>query len=75
MEEFLTVDEAATRLRFSEATVLHMLQTGELSGVMSGSCEWRVTETAVRSFLTGNNDNFPEPIEGQVDLQRNGDQE
>jgi len=52
-EQFLTVAEAAARLRVSEETIRRWLRDGRLSGVHLGSRKggWRVPERALDTFI------------------------
>jgi excisionase family DNA binding protein len=52
MEEHLTVEEAATRLKFSAPTVRRLLRDGEIHGVKFGPRQWRVTESAIQDYVT-----------------------
>jgi excisionase family DNA binding protein len=54
MEEHLTVEEVASRLKFSTPTVRRLLRTGELAGVKFGPRQWRIPESSVRAYVEHN---------------------
>ena len=53
MDEHLTVEEAAAKLKFSTATVRRLLRTGELGGVKFGPRQWRVPESSLKAYMEG----------------------
>jgi excisionase family DNA binding protein len=53
MEEHLTVEEAASRLKFSTPTIRRLLRTGELAGVKFGPRQWRIPVSSLESYMAG----------------------
>jgi excisionase family DNA binding protein len=50
MEEMLTLEEVAQRLKISIKTVRRWLQQGRLTGIKMGKL-WRVRETELEAFM------------------------
>lgn len=50
-EEYLTVDEVATRLKVSRQAVYNWINEGRLKAVKAGRAT-RIPESAVKAFLT-----------------------
>lgn len=51
MDKLYTLEEVEEILGMSESTVLHLLSSGELTGFRLRVKDWRVTETALKSFI------------------------
>jgi excisionase family DNA binding protein len=61
MEEHLTVEETAARLKFSTPTVRRLLRIGEISGVKFGPRQWRIPESAIHAYVAKNSQKATAP--------------
>lgn len=52
MNEVLTVEEVAAKLRVSEPVVRKLLRQGRLKGCKVGK-EWRILESTLEAYLRG----------------------
>ena len=50
-EPVLTVKEVAQRLRVSQATVLRLIDDGELTGVFRVGNQWRIPQSALDEYI------------------------
>jgi excisionase family DNA binding protein len=52
-DELLTVEQVATRLKLSTATVRRLLARGEIRGRKVGERQWRVLADALKVYIEG----------------------
>jgi excisionase family DNA binding protein len=51
MDELLTVDEAAKRLKLHSVTIRNMLRAGTIKGMKLGPQQWRIPESSLQDFI------------------------
>jgi excisionase family DNA binding protein len=50
-ERMYKVKEVAQRLRISQATVLRLIETGELRGVLRVGNQWRIPQSSLDDYV------------------------
>jgi excisionase family DNA binding protein len=52
-DEWLTVEEAASRLKMHPVTIRRLLREGALPGRKLGARQWRISAAALKAYFEG----------------------